>query len=91
MVNIMIIMMKERHAHEKKYYYKTYCPKCDSKFAFSSDDTINDANDDVVICPICETKIDHYVAYETVYSNFKRISQWRYNRLMRKHSSKKEL
>ena len=88
----MIIMIKERHAHEKKYYYKTCCPKCDSKFAFSSDDTINDANDDdVVICPICETKIDHYVAYETVYSNFKRISQWRYNRLMRKHSSKKEL
>lgn len=82
-------MIKERHAHEEKYYYRTTCPKCDSKFAFSEDDmTRDESNREIVTCPICKKTISHYEMYESVYSNFKKISYRKYAKLMKKYNTK---
>lgn len=70
----------------KKNHYMTKCERCNAKFVF--DDSNIEVIDDnkLVTCPSCDNTILEYeTRYECYTSRFKKISQWRYNRILKKY------
>lgn len=75
----------------KKKCYKTKCDRCKTKFVFNEDDIKVLHGEGIINCPVCNNKIpeyEDYYVFDTVdiWNNFKRISQWRYNRIMKNHN-----
>lgn len=83
----MIVILKEGSMESKKSCYMTKCGRCNTKFIFNDDDIkIVDFNR-TTHCPVCSNKIPE-ITEEEGYPclNFKKIPQWRYNRLVKSHN-----
>ena len=85
----MIITVREGSTTPKEICYITVCDRCNTKFVFTSEDIENKCGVKYVTCPTCSKTIREM--YDCIIRNFKTIPRWRYNRIMKKHFSEKEL
>ena len=67
----------------EKNYYMTKCEGCNTKFVFDDSDIGVTDDDKFVTCPKCNKRILEYEDYYE--SSFKKIPQWRYNRIVKKY------